>query len=113
MKTLSMIKFKPKPEYFDQYLSALKKALKGHEHYILTRDEEIFQIWVSEGIDDLASFQDAGLTFLDYHRYMLQEYSKDSHSIPTTAFIEQEPASGGLKSFEWSQSPKFNDPKYA
>jgi hypothetical protein len=112
MKTLSMIRFKPKPEYFDEYLTALKDALRGHEHYLLTRDEEIFQIWVTDGIDDLADFQDAGLSFLDEHRHMLKEYSEGSHSIPITAFVEQEPTSGGIKSFNWSESPKFNDPKY-
>ena len=97
MKTLSMIRFKPKPEYFDEYLTALKDALRGHEHYLLTRDEEIFQIWVTDGIDDLADFQDAGLSFLDEHRHMLKEYSEGSHSIPITAFVEQEPTSGGSK----------------
>ena len=112
LKTLSMIRFKPKPNYFDDWVTALKNALKGHEHYVLTRDDEVFQIWVTDAIEDLADFQHAGLTFLDEHRYMLQEYSADSHSIPITAFIEQEPISGGIKSFKWESSPKFNDPKF-
>ena len=76
------------------------------------RDDEVFQIWVNAAIEDLADFQNAGLTFLDEHRHMLQEYSADSHSIPITAIIEQEPISGGIKSFKWESSPKFNDPKF-
>ena len=63
MKTLSMIRFKPKPNYFDDWVTALKNALKGHEHYVLTRDDEVFQIWVTDAIEDLADFQHAGLTF--------------------------------------------------
>ena len=52
VKTLPMLHFKPKLEYFDQRLKALKDALKGHEHNILTRDREVCQDWVSDGIAD-------------------------------------------------------------
>ena len=99
MRISSMIHFKPKLEYFDQRLKALKDALKGHEHYILTRDREVFQDWVSYGIADLADFQYAGLSFFDECRHILEEYEGGSLSMPINAFIEQQPASGGLESF--------------
>ena len=91
MKTMTMVYFKPKPEYFDQFVAALKNGAKNS--YVLTRDDEVMEVWLKDSIDELAEQQPSALSWLDRHRYMLQEYSADEgHTRPFTAFVEQEPA---------------------
>ena len=90
MKTMTMVYYKPKPEYFYLYVEALKKI--SPDSYILTRDEEVIEIWIMDSIEDLTEAQPEGLDWLDEHRHMLQEYSRaEGHTRPYTAFIEQEP----------------------
>ena len=90
MKTMTMVYYKPKPKYFDSYVKALKKI--SPNSYILTRDEEVIEIWIMDSIEELADAQPEGLEWLDDHRHMLQEYSAaEGHTRPYTAFIEQEP----------------------
>ena len=89
MKTMTMIYFKPKPEYFDAYVAAIK--ITWPADYILTRDEEVIHVLVSDSIEELTDSQPKGLEWLDQHRYMLQEYSpEEGHTRPYTAFIAQE-----------------------
>tara|TARA_B100001093_G_scaffold433049_1_gene429818 strand:- start:56 stop:349 length:294 start_codon:yes stop_codon:yes gene_type:complete len=91
MKTMTMVRFKPKPEYFDQFVDALKLSVPNS--YILTRDEEVLEIWLKDSVDELAEQQPGALDWLDRHRYMLEEYSpEEGHTRPFTAFVEQEPS---------------------
>ena len=91
MKTMTMVYFKPKPEHFDAFVDALKNS--APDSYILTRDEEVMEVWLKDSVDELAEQQPSALDWLDRHRYMLQEYSKEEgHTRPFTAFVEQEPA---------------------
>jgi hypothetical protein len=91
MKTMTMVYFKPKPEYFEQYVEALKKS--SPESYILTRDDEVIEIWLQPSVEKLAEQQSEALDWLDDHRYMLEEYSpEEGHTRPYTAFGEQEPS---------------------
>ena len=91
MKTMTMVYFKPKPEYFDQFVAALKKSAPNS--YVLTRDKEVMEVWLQDSIDALAEQQPAALSWLDRHRHMLKEYSKgEGHTRPFTAFVEREPA---------------------
>ena len=90
MKTITMVYFKLKPEYFEQYVDALKKS--SPDSYILTRDDEVIEIWLQPSVETLAEQQPEALDWLDAHRYMLEEYSREEgHTRPYTAFVEQEP----------------------
>jgi hypothetical protein len=75
MKTMTMVYFKPKPEYFEQYVEALKKS--SPDSYILTRDDEVIEIWLQQSVEKLAEQQLEALDWLDDHRYMLEEYSPE------------------------------------
>ena len=55
MKTMTMVRFRPKPEYFDQFVDALKLSVPNS--YILTRDEEVLEIWLKDSVDELAEQQ--------------------------------------------------------
>ena len=90
MKTMKMVRFKPKPEYFDEFLDTFK--LSAPNSYILTRDEEVLEIWLKDSLDKLAEQQPGALDWLDRHRYMLEEYSsEEGHTRLFTAFVYQEP----------------------
>ena len=89
MKTMTMVRFKPKPEYFEQFVDALKLTVLNS--YILTRDEEVLEIWLKDSVDELAEQQPSALDWLDRHRYMLEEYSpEEGHTRPFTDIVEQE-----------------------
>ena len=86
MKTIKMVKFKPKPEYFDEFLDTLK--LSAANGYIVTRDEEVLEIWLKASLDKLAEKQRGALDWLNRHRYMLEEYSsEEGHTRLFTAFV--------------------------
>ena len=88
---MTMVYFKPKPEHFDAFVDELKNS--APDSYILTRDAEVMEVWLKDSVDELAEQQPSALDWLDRHRYMLQEYSKEEvHTRPFTAFVEQEPA---------------------
>ena len=86
MKTMKMVRFKPKPEYFDEFLNTFK--FSAPNGYILTRDEEVLEIWLKASLDKLAEKQPGALDWLDRHRYMLEEYSsEEGHTRLFTAFV--------------------------
>ena len=85
-----MVYFKPKPEYSEQYIDALKKS--SSDSYIITRDDGFFEIWLQPSVEKLAEQQLEAFDWLDDHRYMLEEYSPaEGNTRPYTAFVEQEP----------------------
>ena len=99
MKTMTIIKFKPKTQHYETFLRELKSG--DSPCYIISRDEEIFQIWLNDSIDQLVNFQPDALTWLDEHRYMLQEFSQEEgHTIAMTGFVEKEPNDGLMKNFK-------------
>ena len=91
MKTIKIVYFKPKPEYFEHHVEALKKS--SPESYVFTRDDEVIEIWLQPSVEKLAEQQSKALDWLDDHRYMLKEYPPEvGHTRPYTAFGEQEPS---------------------
>jgi hypothetical protein len=91
MKTFTLIYFKPKLEYFDEYVKAFKKI--SPDSYICSRDKKIIQVFVNNSIEALTDTQPEDLEWLHQHKHMLQEYSTEEvHSRPYTAFIEHEPS---------------------
>ncbi|MDA9133299.1 hypothetical protein N9K58_08560 [Alphaproteobacteria bacterium] len=90
MKKLSIIRFKPNPEHYDEFTQTLREFLdqrtrEGVEHfYVMTKDDEVFSV----GIRDPEFLQQSakeGVEWLDGVRHMLQEYNPiDRHTIPIT-----------------------------
>ena len=90
MKKLSIIRFKPKPEHFEEFIKSLNHFIslpdrKGIiDSFIMTKDEEVFSIVVRYG-DQLENDAKQGVEYLNTVRHMLQEYNEtDRHTIPLT-----------------------------
>ena len=90
MKKLSIIRFKPKAEHFDEFVVSLKHFIslpdrKGiTDSFIMTKDEEVFSIVVRYA-DQLETDAKQGIVYLNSVRHMLQEYNEiDRHTIPLT-----------------------------
>ena len=88
MKKLSIIRFKPKPENFDEFVKTLKNFIsqpgKNINNFIMTKDEEVFSVVIRHA-DQLESDAKQGVEYLNTVRHMLQEYNEtDRHTIPLT-----------------------------
>ena len=90
MKKLSIIRFKPKPEHFDEFVASLKHFIslpdrKGiTDSFIMTKDEEVFSVVVRYA-EQLENDAKQGVHYLNTIRHMLQEYNEtDRHTIPLT-----------------------------
>ena len=90
MKKLSIIRFKPKPEHFDEFVKSLKHFISLPERkgitnsFVMTKDEEVFSI-VVRFADQLETDAKQGVEYLNTVRHMLQEYNEtDRHTIPLT-----------------------------
>ena len=87
MKKLSIIRFKPKPECYEEFLVALK--IRGTdaqhiEHRIVLCDDEVVAISIREA-DKLAESAKQGVEWLDDHRHLLQEWNEvDRHTMAIT-----------------------------
>ena len=90
MKKLSIIRFKPKPGCFDEFLANVAENSKESRtanpptHFLMTRDDEIFAIVIRDA-DSLAQQSAQGVNWLDTQRHLLQEFNEvDRHTIPMT-----------------------------
>ena len=90
MKKLSIIRFKPKSENYDEFVQSLKHFISLPERkgivnsFIMTKDDEVFSIVVRQA-DQLESDAKQGVEYLNTVRHMLQEYNEtDRHTIPLT-----------------------------
>ena len=84
-----MVNFKPKTEYFDQFVAYLKETVIYR--YVLIHDNEIMEIWLEDSIDGLAEQQPSALSWLDRHWIILRENSeKERHTRTFTAFVKKE-----------------------
>ena len=90
MKKLTIVRFKPKPEYFDAFVQELKQASTAPERtailnsFVMTKDDEVFSIVIRHA-DKLEEDAKRGVQTLDGMRHMLQEYNEvDRHTIPLT-----------------------------
>jgi len=90
MKKLSIIRFKPKAEHYDEFVQSLKHFISLPERnaivssFIMTKDDEVFSIVVRHA-DQLESDAKHGVEYLNTVRHMLQEYNEtDRHTIPVT-----------------------------
>ena len=90
MKKLPIIRFKPKPEHYGEFVKSLRhfNSLPDRKgivnSFIMTKDEEVFNIVVRH-TDQLESNSKQGVEYLNTVRYLLQEYNQiDQHTIPLT-----------------------------
>ncbi len=90
MTKVSIIRFKPKPECFDEFLNNIKvrneeKAnLNPPTHYLMTTSDEVIAI-AFRAESELSESSAKGVNWLDTQRDLLLEYSKeDKHTIPLT-----------------------------
>lgn len=90
MKKISVIRFRPKPECFDEFLSNIKERSRERAlanpptHFLMTTDEEVVAI-VIRSESELAESSTRGVDWLDTQRHLLVEYSEqDRHTIPLT-----------------------------
>ena len=90
MKKLSIIRFKPKPECFDEFLAKMREFSRERgtstppSQYLMIKDGEIYPIIIRDGAS-LAESAKSGVGWLDTQRHLLQEYNEvDRHTLPTT-----------------------------
>ena len=87
-KKLSIVRFKPKPEHFDEFVQLLKA---GHESdpamtdtKIMATEDEVVGIVVRDTKIFSENVQ-SGVEYLNTVRHMLQEYDPvNRHTIPMT-----------------------------
>ena len=91
MKTkISIIRFKPKSDCFDEFLENVKERSKERAmstprtHYLMTTPDEVVAI-VLRTETELSESSSRGVNWLDTQRHLLLEYNEeDRHSIPLT-----------------------------
>ena len=98
MKTCSIIRFKPKENYYEAFVEARKtrsEAMIEHPNrvseYTLLAGDEVVSVTIFNDVDYVIKMQDMALEWLDQHRYMLEEYSSaDRHTIAITGLVDAE-----------------------
>ena len=88
-KKLSIVRFKPKPEHFDEFVK--KNIIDWHnqvfakgDHRLMRTDDEVVAIVVRDS-EMLQENVKRGVAWLDRQRPLLQEYNEvDRHTIPMT-----------------------------
>ncbi len=90
MKKLSIIRFKPKPECFEEFLENLQAYSREAAtadpptHFLMIHGDEVYAIIIrsAEALQESAS---KGVEWLDAQRHLLQEYNEvDRHTLPVT-----------------------------
>ena len=97
MKKLSIVRFKPKPEYYDEFLAAISTRSKYEleiggfiEHHIVRCDGELVAISIREA-DKVVESSKAGVEWLDGHRHLLQEWNDvDRHTLAMTGELVED-----------------------
>ena len=87
-RKLSIVRFKPKPEHFSEFVENLRarNALHHHEHdyRIMTTGDEVYGI-VTRGSETLQASAERGVEWLNSQRDLLQEYDPvNRHTLPVT-----------------------------
>ncbi|HCY47124.1 MAG TPA: hypothetical protein DHV03_00445 [Alphaproteobacteria bacterium] len=87
-KKLSIIRFKPKPEHYDQFLADVLDNQKDKEpntRFAVKAGDEVIVVAIrdADGFEERA--KDGVVNWLDERRPMLQEYDPvNRHTIPLT-----------------------------
>ena len=90
MTKVSVIRFKPKPECFNEFLNNIKERnidkanTTPPTHYLMTTADEVVAI-AFRAESELSQSSAKGVNWLDTQRHLLLEYSEvDRHTIPLT-----------------------------
>ena len=90
MKKLTIVRFKPKPEYREEFIEALKvqgRSVSHVEHHIMQYDDEVVAVAIRDA-DKLEESAKQGVGWLDQQRHLLQEYNNvDRHTIFMTGDV--------------------------
>ena len=86
-KKLSIIRFKPKPEYYDTFLNDVVENGKDRDpeypHFCVKAGGEVFAILIRDADRFEQNAQDGVANWLNERRSMLQEYDlANHHTIP-------------------------------
>ena len=89
---MSIVRFKPKPECYDEFLEALKSLQEQRAQadppaaWTLRRDDELIRVVIRDEEEFAADVSNTN--WLDSVRHLLQEYNEvDRHAIPLTGEI--------------------------
>ena len=87
-KKLSIVRFKPKPECFDEFLQNIQDwhahVFADGDHRLMRTDDEVVAIVVRDS-KMLGENIKRGVTWLDSQRPLLQEYNDvERHTLPMT-----------------------------
>jgi len=92
MKRMSVIRFKPKPECYDEFLDALKALQAGRAQadppaaWTLKHDDELIRVVIRDEEEFAADISNT--RWLDSVRHLLEEHNDvDRHAIPLTGEI--------------------------
>ena len=85
-KKLGVIRFKPKAEHYDQFLSDVLengKDIKPNTHFPVTVGDEVIAVVIRDADRFEESAKEGVVNWLDERRPMLQEYDPvNRHTIP-------------------------------
>ena len=85
-KKLSIIRFKPKPEHYDQFLADVVEHGKDREpntRFTVTAGDEVIAVVIRDADSFEESAKDGVVNWLDERRPMLQEFDAvNRHTIP-------------------------------
>lgn len=99
MKTVSVVRFKPKPEFFDEFVADCKARANWRrknssnllKRIVACSDDEVIDISIMDDVDFVIEKQESGLRWLDERRHMLVEYNtEDRHTLPISGLIIDE-----------------------
>ena len=94
-KKLSIVRFKPKPEHFDEFVKNIQdwhnQVFAKGDHRLMRTDDEVVAIVVRDS-EMLQENVKRGVAWLDSQRPLLQEYNEvDRHTLPMTGdLVEQD-----------------------
>ena len=86
-KKLSIIRFKPKPEFYNTFLNDVVENGKDHDpeypHFCVKAGDEVIAVVIRDADSFEQNAQDGVANWLDERRSMLQEYDPaNRHTIP-------------------------------
>lgn len=86
-KKLSIIRFKPKPEYYDTFLNDVVENGKDRDpeypHFCVKAGDEVIAVVIRDADSFEQNAQDGVANWLDERRSMLEEYDPaNRHTIP-------------------------------
>jgi len=99
MKTVSVVRMKPKPEFYDEFVADCRERAKWWrekspqmlKRYVACSDDEVIEISIMDDVDFVIEKQESGLRWLDERRHMLVEYNtEDRHTLPISGLIIDE-----------------------